>query len=184
MATNKKPRAIKTFENGSMRFATLVQGKGLTNFEKIFPLLPPEYNWLCMNFDGEVWAYIDKPVEEKYHTMFSGVNKERGILVGKGFDGEHWYSSLVHVSNAKITLLMKTKALNDAAAKAKREAEKTTEQKVAAAAVSDLFFMIGAHAQDDEALDFSAAQFVDLMQTLGHGGLDVEAVIANYKDRV
>lgn len=183
MATIKKTRAIKTYENGSMRFATLVQGKGLNNFEKIFPLLPPEYEWLCLNAGGEVWAYIDKPVEEKHHCQFSGQNKERGILVGTGFDGENWNTSLVHESNANIMLLMKTKAINKAATASAQEAKKATEQKVTAAAVSDLFFMIGSHTQDDDELDWSAAQFVELMQTLGHDGLDVESVITNYKSR-
>lgn len=189
MATVKKPRAIKTYENGFTRFVTLVQGKGLNNFEKIFPLLPPEYNWLCVNNTGEgdVMAFIEEPKESKLHCYFEGKNEERGMLVGTGFDESYWQSSLTHKSNAKDSLAAKTKIISQSVADKPKKAMVSADIAEIVidvrAAVSDLFFMIGSHTQDDEELDWSAAQFVELMQTLGHGGLDVETVIANYKAR-
>ena len=193
MATTKKARAIKTYENGTKRFATLVNGKGLDNFEKIFPLLPPEYNWLCMNMDGQVWGYIDKPVEAKYHCYFVGVNNERGIWVGENFDCGfgHWQNSVVHRDNHQAVLAEKTKAISGTVSE---RATKPVPAEVPAevqeiiidqrAAISDLFFMIGTSQPDEELLLESANQFVELMSSLGHGGIAPESIVADFKNRV
>lgn len=97
---HKKGRAITTYKNGSKRFMTLIQGKGKedNDLSKLFGVLPPEYNWLTTDGNYQVWAFINKPIEEEFGCYWSGTNGERGLHVGNDFHAvnDNWQASLIH----------------------------------------------------------------------------------------
>lgn len=105
----KKPRTVNRF-GSQVRLSPLIQGQGSNKLEDVFFELPPEYKWLCINCEGEAWAYIYEPIEDFRFGRFASTNEENGLYVGVDFDITDWENSLIYRHDVNET----TKAEGDA----------------------------------------------------------------------